>query len=436
MNSFSDPQKYVDWTVYNVTSLKNKFGFRLILFLEDNSIIKKQIGGFSTKKAAKEEREKVITELNNGTYVFNSNIVVSDFLNYWLENVIRPKKADNTYVAYANAARNHIFNHIGKMKLSMVNQGHIQKMYNTEYDISKDVTETIKTVIDNSMKYACRKNLVKSNPGKNARLPKKGSKNSRVRKINTQKTLNMEQIKILLECSKGTPIYMQVLFAVLMGLRRGEINGLKYSDVDYINRKLKIQRQLGIKPNSKKEDFKAKTYTKQEIVVKTLSSNRELDIPDFVFEAILESRKEYEKNRRRRLNCKAYPFQDLDFICCSSYGRPRSKNYVWKHFKKILKENNLPDIRWHDLRATYSTLLMKNDFSVKAIAQMLGHAKEIITADIYGDTQEIIEDCLDVLEPFIEKITPPEEEENDFTNDEDVINIIEKIIEYLNLNVK
>lgn len=81
-----------------------------------------------------------------------------------------------------------------------------------------------------------------------------------------------------------------------MGLRRGEINGLKYTDIDYINRKIKVQRQLGVKRNTKKEDFKAKTYTKQEIELKTYSSNRELDIPDYVFEAILAERKQYEKN--------------------------------------------------------------------------------------------------------------------------------------------
>ena len=58
---------------------------------------------------------------------------------------------------------------------------------------------------------------------------------------------------------------------------------------------------------------------------------------------------------------------------------------------------------------------MKNDFNVKAISQLMGHAKEIITADIYGDTQEIIKDCLEVLEPFIERFIPKEKElENDF----------------------
>jgi len=88
------------------------------------------------------------------------------------------------------------------------------------------------------------------------------------------------------------------------------------------------------------------------------------------------------------------------------YGRPRSKSYVYTHFKKILKENNLPDIRWHDLRATFATILLKNNYSPKAVSKMMGHAKEIITVDVYGDTKQIIEDCLEELEPFIEEILP------------------------------
>ena len=93
-------------------------------------------------------------------------------------------------------------------------------------------------------------------------------------------------------------------------------------------------------------------------------------------------------------------FFDGNYICCSTYGKPRSKDFHWKYFKQLLQENDLPDIRWHDLRATYCTILLKNDFNPKAVSKMMGHAKEIITIDVYGDKQEIIEDCLEALEPF------------------------------------
>ena len=264
-------------------------------------------------------------------------------------------------------------------------------------------------------KYRVHKKIISVNPKSGVELPKKKKKKKyHTRSIDEKKTLNVQQILTLIEASKDTPIHMQVLFAVLLGLRRCEINGVKYSDIDYINRTLKVQRQLGKKANTSAEDFPAKTFTKQEIGLKTQSSYRMIPIPDYVFEAILEERKTYEKNRRRR----STTFQDLDYICCSSYGRPRSKDYHFPHYKKLLRDNNLPDIRWHDLRSTFCTVLLKNNFNPKAVSKLMGHAKEIITIDVYGDTAELIEDCLDELQPFIDDVVPQDEESNtDFSED-------------------
>jgi integrase len=234
-----------------------------------------------------------------------------------------------------------------------------------------------------------------------------------MRAIEVQKTLTLEQVFLLLEKSKDTPIHMQVLFNVLMGLRRGEINGVKYSDVDYVNRTLKVSRQLGVAHNTKKEDFAPKTFTKQEIGLKTESSYREIPIPDYVFEAILKERELYEKHKSRRKN----EFQDLGYICCSTYGRPRSKSFHWKYYKKLLEENDLPDIRWHDLRSTFCTLLLKNDFNPKAVAKLMGHSKEIITMDVYGDNRGIIADGVPEMEEYMEEVLPDEEEQENFKDE-------------------
>ena len=88
--------------------------------------------------------------------------------------------------------------------------------------------------------YAVTAKVIPTSPVDGIGLPKaekpQPKSGFRTRNIDTQKTLTMEQIQVLLEKSKDTPIHMQVLLNVLMGLRRSEINGVKYSDVDYINR--------------------------------------------------------------------------------------------------------------------------------------------------------------------------------------------------------
>lgn len=89
---------------------------------------------------------------------------------------------------------------------------------------------------------------------------------------------------------------------------------------DYINRTLRWRVQLGKKIRSKKEDFEQKIFTKQEVKLKTPSSEWDIPIPDDVLEAILEQRKVYRKNRSRRTSV----FDDRGYICCSVTGKPRS----------------------------------------------------------------------------------------------------------------
>lgn len=114
-------------------------------------------------------------------------------------------------------------------------------------------------------------------------------------------------------------------------------------------------------------------------------------------------------NKRRRQNDKTNPFRDWGYVCCSTYGKPRSKGFVFSYFKQIKEQNNLPDLSWHKLRTTYTTLLAKNNFSLKAIAVLLGHSSEIVTFINYTDKNEIIYDCLTELEPFIEEVISKED---------------------------
>lgn len=402
-------QQYVEWEVKQVIPIKGKFGYRVVLKYMDGSDRSQQKSGFKTEKEAKAAREKTVGELYAGTYIVYENVKVSEFLEFWLEeDILKRVRSDETYSAYSNSVYRHIIPILGKKKMSAVNRGDVQKLYNDRAEYSVSVSRLVKTVMNVSMKYAVDKKIISENPAIGINLPKNVKKKEyHARSIDTQKTLTMEQILLLLEASRGTPIHMQVLFNVLMGLRRKEINGVKYSDIDYINRTLNLHRQLGKKINTKKEDFSPKTFTKQELELKTPSSYRSIPIPDYVFEAILQQREVYERNKRRR----GKQFQDSGYVCCSAYGKPRSKDFHWKHYKKLLADNNLPDIRWHDLRSTFCTLLLKNNFNPKAVSKLMGHAKELITLDVYGDNREIIADCVDEIQPFIDDVLPSKEDD-------------------------
>lgn len=330
-----------------------------------------------------------------------------------MENEIKPRVTYQTYVTYRNIVYNHILKSIGKIKILDLNRGHITNFYYQLATYSHSVLKNARIIIKTALQYALNNKIVNADASKDVELPKEvKSKKYRTIEINAEKALTIDQVKILIEASKETPIYLEIMFSSLMGLRKGEIRGLKYDDIDYINKTIKIQRQLGYKANVGLEDIDKSMMSKQGIKVKTHSSNRELEIPDVLFDAILVERKKYEKNRNRRINDKTWPFKDLGYICCSTYGHPRSSSFSFKYYKQILKDNNLPDIRFHDLRATYCTILVKENFNLKAISKMMGHASEIISIDVYTDNAQIVTNCLDELEPFIDSIKPKMEEKN------------------------
>ena len=246
-----DFKKYVEYKVYSVTTIKNGYGFRVLLTFADESTKTQQHAGFTTKREANAFRDEVIGQLHIGTYIVYGKIRVEEFMIFWLEDIMRPRITDDTYTTYKSAIKNYIVPQIGKMYMSTLNQGHIRKLYNAVAEKYESVAKNVRTIMKTSLEYAFNKNVLATNPAKGINLPK-------------------------------------------------------------------------------------------------------------------------------------------------------------KNYKDLLKSLDLPDIHFHQLRNTYATILLKNSFNSKGVSHLLGHAKEIISVDVYGDTKEIIEDCLDVLEPFIEEVVPKE----------------------------
>lgn len=429
-----DPKlkQYIDWRVKPVMRIKNGYGYRVILKYGDGSEKVQQKAGFTSKKEAEKERERTIAELHMDRYIVYANITVEEFMDFWLkEDVEKHAASANTIDTFKANIKNHIKPVLGKRKMKDIRRGDIQELYNIKAAESIATAKMCKTVLSISFKFAVLMKVIRENPVQGIELPKFVRKQPyHTRNIESKKTLTMEQVLLLLEKSKDTPIHIMVVLNVLMGLRRSEIIAVKYSDIDYVNRTLSVERQLGKMANSRKEDFAPKTYTKQEVRTKTRSSVRTIPIPNYAFEEILKERKRYEMNRSRRRS----KFQDLGYICCSNYGRPRSKDYHWRHYKKLLSDCGLPDIRWHDLRSTYCTLLLKNDFNPKAVSKLMGHAKEIITVDVYGDKREIIEDAVLEIQNYMEEVLPTREKKEE--EGQELLEIVADTKEYLPIVAK
>jgi hypothetical protein len=133
------PIRYIDYKIYNVTKIKKKYGFRIILILDDNTEKIVQHAGFEKKEKTEKERCKVIGQLENKTYVVYNNISVEEYMLYWLK-YDAPKRINsyNTYMSYRNAIFNYIIPHIGKVKLLRLTSNIIKKLYKDVFEFSHE----------------------------------------------------------------------------------------------------------------------------------------------------------------------------------------------------------------------------------------------------------------------------------------------------------
>lgn len=409
-------ENYTSFKVKNVKRIKGNYGFLVVLKYDDETEKTQQHAGFSNKEDAEKAREIIIGKLHERKYLVYGSILFKDYVRHWLDDDIKMRVGSyNTYYSYNSVVNNHIVSVLGNKMMKMINSADIVRLYKKVGDYSSSVAEQVKTIMKTCLDFAASEKAVETNMALGVRMPKKAKTNNyHSRTIEVEKTLTKEQVFKLIEGSKNSKIYLMLLFNVVMGLRCSEIIGIKYSDIDFINQKLTIRRQLGRDIKKDDSELDAKTLTKQEVRTKTPSSVRTIDIPDIVYEAILKQRKYYQACKSRRKTA----FQDLGYVCCSSYGRPRSKNYHYEHFKQLLKELDLPDVRWHDLRGTCATLLLMQGISPKAIAKNLGHSTEIVTVDNYIDKSKLSVIKLDKLDSFIDSVVPKtncEEEDKDFS---------------------
>ena len=365
----------LDWTVSDICRRKERFCFFVFLTLWDKEI-SRQIGGFDSVEQAEDAKATVIEELQQKNFAVYGDTSVKEFYRYWLEEVKKPDLAYQSYYAYRNCVCRYIIPQYGKLKMENLMKVHILNIYQKVYKYSPAVAKNLKTVLSTSIKYAERNGYI----GYDLITGLKWKKTiPRALNIQNKKALTIEKLKEFVAAAKESDIYLPILFAALMGLRRNEIIGLKYSDVDFVKRQIAIRRQLGVDSKKSKADLPAREYTKQEVNLKTPASFRRMELPDIVYEAILEERAKYEKQRNRR---RKY-FQDSDYICCSSYGRPWSGGYLWKKLDKLLQEKDLEHITWRNLRTTYTTVILKAGYSLAAVSRTLGHTNKEFTADTY-----------------------------------------------------
>jgi integrase len=282
----------------------------------------------------------------------------------WLERKKRRVRLD-TYEAYQCYYDNHLkpFFEPRNLKIDEVTPRLIQKYVDQKEKEGQSPNSINKhlVVLNGVFKEAAALQEVSFNPCANITI-------SRIEEEFHGTAYEPADAKRLLAAIEGDAIEPAVYLGLYLGLRRSEVVGLRWGDIDFEHNVVHIRNTV----------VRFKTISEME-KTKSRASKRDLYLPKGLKQYLLSLRIRTETHRQ--LFGKAY--HGGEHICQWPDGRTYTPDYVSRRFKRILELNNLPQIRFHDLRHTAGSLLINQGQSVKQVQEFLGHEKASTTLDIY-----------------------------------------------------
>ncbi|GHO86440.1 tyrosine-type recombinase/integrase [Dictyobacter formicarum] len=354
---------YGDGTIYErqdgrfVASLRSSTGKRIERYAK-------------TRKEAKEKLKQLIHENEQGSLVTERNQKIGDYLDYWLK-MRRDSLAIKvtTYVSYSSYLHRNVIPVLGNIPLQQLTGTHIQKLYTALRNdgIAPNTIHLIHTILSAALNDAVRWHRIALNPCKHLTAPR--AQRTEI------KYLTHEQAMQLVEAAKGYRIEQIILLAVSLGLRKGEILGLRWDDIDFDQGILTVRRTVSYIPP---HDGELHMYLETD--PKTATSKRTIILPTFIQEALKAHRAQQLQERLKA----GKEWEQHNLVFCSMLGKHVKPSSLRTQFKGALQKANLPDIRFHDLRHSAATILLSMGVNVKVIQELLGHANISITLNIYS----------------------------------------------------
>lgn len=331
------------------------------------------------ERGNKRNAEKLLAEYlaeYNKMNIPYSQLTVADYFTQWLID-IQTEVKQNTYRSYYGNMTNHIIPYFqqNKIQLQELTPFDLEDYYKSKLQPNSKMKSesalsatTIKhhhQNISKALTDAVRKGLILANPAASARTPK-------AEKFKGE-FLNRKQVNELLLLFKGNVVELPVLLCSVYGLRRSEVLGLKWHNVDFESKSITIA-----------ETLQQGTHGDYTDTPKTDSSYRTLPMTNEVYNSLKTAKN--LQNERQKLMGNYYV--QSDYVCTWQDGNVISPNYLTRTFKSVISKSNLPQIRLHDLRHSAASNLLDMGFSVVQVADWLGHSSSATTLNFYAHAEK------------------------------------------------
>ena len=313
-----------------------------------------------TKSECVEKLERLKEECGRTAEKLKPDMPFGEWIDFWYKYFSSPKLRPTTQATYENRIYGHIIPSVGKIPLSKLTQNDLQQFYaklkrtgrkvNVELKgtgVSDRMVRSCHALCRSSLEKAVEEGLITRNPSIGCKLPPK--------KNGEMKVLTRNEIVRLLNQAYDEGYYEMFLLELTTGMRRGEILGLKWRDLNLETGELNIKRQLTTKGIS---------------VPKTKSSIRTVLLPPDMLDLLREMKKTAK--------------YDWIFPSPVKEGEPRNPTAITKRFRIMLERAHCKHVRFHDLRHTFATMALENGMDVKTLSAMIGHVSSETTLNIYS----------------------------------------------------
>ncbi len=349
-------------SIYQRTSDQRWMGVALLGYDQLGKPIRKSVTA-KTRNEVVQKLKQLRRQIEDGLPAPDTTLKVAQLFERWFEDVLRHQVAPSAASNYRTIAVNHILPTLGNKKVADLKVTDIDRLLSKKIDggLSSSTVRRIRAVLAQCLDQGIRWSIVSHNVASLSRAPKMVRAEGR--------TLTPTQAKHLMSCLKVQR--NGALYALMLstGLRRGEVLGLMWKDLDVETGVLKVNRQL------KREDGILLTSD-----TKTARSRRSVNLPAPMMAGLLEH-EERQKSEKRALG---RSWTNSGYIFTSTVGTPIDPRNLNREFQKICHSAGLGDWHPHELRHSAASLMLAQGVKLQVVSQVLGHASIRMTADVYG----------------------------------------------------